>query len=78
MSVEELMRTRETIGDLIAEKEMQELSATVEVPAAETRTRKRDALIGRLLVYIVFGTRIATGAPRSFISAVDEITANGP
>ena len=36
MSVEELMRTRETIGDLIAEKEMQEQSVTVEVPAAET------------------------------------------
>ena len=30
MSVEELMRTRETIEDLIAEKEMQEQSITVE------------------------------------------------
>ena len=30
MSVEELMRTKETIEDLIAEKEMQEQSITVE------------------------------------------------
>ena len=36
MSVEELMRTKETIEDLIAEKEMQEQSVTVEAPAAET------------------------------------------
>ena len=35
MSVEELMRTKETIEDLIAEKEMQEQSVTVEAPAAE-------------------------------------------
>lgn len=30
MSVEDLMRTKETIEDLIAEKELQEQSATVE------------------------------------------------
>lgn len=35
MTVEELMRTKETIEDLIAEKEMQEQSVTVEAPAAE-------------------------------------------
>ena len=35
MSVEELMRTKETLEDLIAEKEMQEQSVTVEVPEAE-------------------------------------------
>ena len=35
MSVEELMRTKETIEDLIAEKEMQEQSVTVEAPEAE-------------------------------------------
>ena len=36
MSVEELMRTKETIEDLIAEKEMQDQSVTVEaVPAEE-------------------------------------------
>jgi len=29
------MRTKETIEDLIAEKEMQEQSVTVEAPAAE-------------------------------------------
>lgn len=34
MSVEDLMRTKETIEDLIAEKEMQEQSITVEAPAA--------------------------------------------
>ena len=33
MSVEELMRTKETIEDLIAEKEMQEQSVTVEAGA---------------------------------------------
>ena len=33
MSVEELMRTKESIEDLIAEKEMQEQSITVEAPA---------------------------------------------
>ena len=32
MTVEELMRTKETIEDLIAEKEMQEQSVTVEAP----------------------------------------------
>ena len=36
MSVEDLMRTKETIEDLIAEKEMQDHSVTVEaVPAEE-------------------------------------------
>ena len=35
MSVEELMRTKETIEDLIAEKEMQDQSVTVETAAAE-------------------------------------------
>ncbi len=35
MSVEELMRTKETIEDLIAEKEMQEQSVTVEAPEVE-------------------------------------------
>lgn len=35
MSVEELMRTKETIEDLIAEKEMQEQSITVEAGAPE-------------------------------------------
>ena len=35
MSVEDLMRTKETIEDLIAEKEMQDQSVTVETPAAE-------------------------------------------
>ena len=36
MSVEDLMRTKETIEDLIAEKEMQDRSVTVEaVPAEE-------------------------------------------
>ncbi|MCI6290491.1 MAG: hypothetical protein MR620_04215 [Clostridiales bacterium] len=36
MSVEDLMRTKETIEDLIAEKEMQDQSVTVEaVPAEE-------------------------------------------
>ena len=35
MSVEELMRTKETIEDLIAEKEMQDQSVTVEAVAAE-------------------------------------------
>ena len=36
MSVENLMRTKETIEDLIAEKEMQDQSVTVEaVPAEE-------------------------------------------
>ncbi len=34
MSVEELMRAKETIEDLIAEKEMQEQSVTVEAPEA--------------------------------------------
>ena len=33
MSVEELMRTKESIEDLIAEKEMQEQTITVEAPA---------------------------------------------
>ena len=33
MSVEELMRAKESIEDLIAEKEMQEQSVTVEAPA---------------------------------------------
>ena len=36
MSVEELMRTKETIEDLIAEKEMQEQSVTVEAPKPVT------------------------------------------
>ena len=36
MSVEELMRTKETIEDLIAEKEMQEQSITVEAGAPGT------------------------------------------
>ena len=36
MSVEELMRTKETIEDLIAEKEMQEQSITVETGESET------------------------------------------
>ncbi len=36
MSVEELMRTKETIEDLIAEKEMQEQSITVEAGEPET------------------------------------------
>ena len=35
MSVEDLMRTRETIEDMIAEKEMQDQSVTVEAAAAE-------------------------------------------
>lgn len=35
MSVEELMRTKETIEDLIAEKGMQEQSVTVEASEAE-------------------------------------------
>ena len=35
MSVEELMRIKETIEDLIAEKEMQDQSVTVEAAAAE-------------------------------------------
>ena len=35
MSVEELMRIKETIEDLIAEKEMQDQSVTVETAAAE-------------------------------------------
>ena len=35
MSVEELMRTKETIEDLIAEKEMQEQSITVEAGEQE-------------------------------------------
>ena len=35
MSVEELMRAKETIEDLIAEKELQEQSVTVEAPVAE-------------------------------------------
>ena len=34
-SVEDLMRTKETIEDLIAEKEMQDQSVTVEAAAAE-------------------------------------------
>ncbi len=34
MSVEDLMRTKETIEDLIAEKEMQDQSVTVESEAA--------------------------------------------
>ena len=34
MSVEDLMRTKETIEDLIAEKELQEQSVTVEADAA--------------------------------------------
>ena len=33
MSVEDLMRTKETLEDLIAEKEMQDQSVTVEAPA---------------------------------------------
>ena len=36
MSVEDLMRTKETIEDLIAEKEMQEQSVTVEGAAVAT------------------------------------------
>ncbi len=36
MSVEELMRTKETIEDLIAEKEMQEQSITVEAGESGT------------------------------------------
>ena len=35
MSVEDLMRTKETIEDLIAEKEMQEQSVTVEAQPQE-------------------------------------------
>ena len=35
MSVEDLMRTKETIEDLIAEKEMQDQSVTVEAEAPE-------------------------------------------
>ena len=35
MSVEDLMRTKETIEDLIAEKEMQDQSMTVEAAATE-------------------------------------------
>ena len=35
MSVEDLMRTKETIEDLIAEKEMQDQSITVEAEAVE-------------------------------------------
>ena len=35
MSVEDLMRTKENIEDLIAEKEMQEQSVTVEAEPAE-------------------------------------------
>ena len=35
MSVEDLMRTKETIEDLIAEKEMQDQSVTVEAVPAE-------------------------------------------
>ena len=35
MSVEDLMRTKETIEDLIAEKEKQDQSVTVEAAAAE-------------------------------------------
>ena len=38
MSVEELMRTKETIEDLIAEKELQEQSVTVEADFAEAET----------------------------------------
>ena len=35
MSVEDLMRTKETIEDLIAEKEMQDQSVTVEATSTE-------------------------------------------
>ena len=35
MSVEDLMRTKETIEDLIAEKELQDQSVTVEATSAE-------------------------------------------
>ena len=35
MSIEDLMRTKENIEDLIAEKEMQEQSVTVEAEPAE-------------------------------------------
>ena len=35
MSVEDLMRTKETIEDLIAEKEMQDQSVTVEATSEE-------------------------------------------
>ena len=35
MSVEDLMRTRERIEDLIAEKELQDQSVTVEAPVQE-------------------------------------------
>ena len=35
MSVEDLMRTKETIEDLIAEKEMQDQSVTMEAAPAE-------------------------------------------
>ena len=35
MSVEDLMRTKETIEDLIAEKEMQDQSVTVEAASTE-------------------------------------------
>ena len=35
MSVEDLIRTKETIEDLIAEKEMQDQSVTVEAAATE-------------------------------------------
>ena len=38
MSVEELMRTKETIEDLIAEKELQEQSVTVEADFAEAES----------------------------------------
>lgn len=36
MSVEDLMRTKETIEDLIAEKELQDQSVTVEAASEET------------------------------------------
>ena len=35
MSIEDLMRTKETIEDLIAEKEMQDQSVTVEAASTE-------------------------------------------
>ena len=41
MSVEDLMRTKETIEDLIAEKEMQDQSVTVEAASTEARRRTK-------------------------------------
>ena len=45
MSVEDLMRTKETIEDLIAEKELQEQSVTVEGAGCCGGKRKREEFI---------------------------------